>query len=149
MGSVAPPLWSPPRTDLTLQARHREDGAVWRLELSGEADIATLALLRQEVALLTAMDRADAVVDVTHLTFCDVASAHLILSARRTKPLTLRGATGSVARVFDLLDALRMQRRPQVPRGQPLRSEPRFGTTGVGVLTLDDSTAGEACDAAL
>ena len=113
MGSVATPVWSRSRSDFTLRARHLDDGAVWLLELTGEADIATSALLRQELALLAATNRADAVVDVTSLTFCDVASAHLILTARRTKPLAVRGATGSVKRVFDLLDALRMQRQPR------------------------------------
>lgn len=113
MGSVATPLWSPTRSDLTLAARHREGGAVWLLELSGEANIATFALLRQELALLATTNHRDAVVDVTSLTFCDVASAHMILAAQRTKPLTVRGAKGSVKRVFDLLDALRMQRQPR------------------------------------
>ena len=112
MGSVATPSWSGTRSDFALRARHLDDGALWLLELSGEADITTLALLRQELALLAATTHEDAVVDVTRLTFCAVASAHMILTARRTKPVTVRGATGSVKRVFDLLDALRMQRLP-------------------------------------
>jgi hypothetical protein len=115
MGSVATPLWSPTRSDFPLRARHCEEGDAWLLELSGEADIATAALLRQELALLAATDRDDVVVDVTRLTSCDVASAHLILTARGTTPVTVRGATGSVKWMFDQLDALRMQRQTGYP----------------------------------
>lgn len=86
---------------------------MWLLELSGEVDIATSAPLRHELGLLAATTHEDAVVDVTRLTFCDAGSAHMILTARRTKPLTVRGATGSVKRVFDLLDALHKQRLPR------------------------------------
>lgn len=126
MGSVAPrppPLSSRPATDRALQARHREDEGLHVLELSGEADIATFALLRHELAHI-ATTIEDAVVDVTRLSFCDVASAHLIQTTRRTPPLTVLGATGSVKRVFDLLDALRTQRRasylaPSVPARSP------------------------------
>jgi hypothetical protein len=59
------------------------------------------------------MNREVVVVDVHQLTFCDVASAHLLRTARRTIPVTLRGATGPVKRVFDLLDALDRHRLPR------------------------------------
>ncbi len=112
MGSVvATPLWSRTVSCATLRARHL-DGDPWVLELSGEADIATMGMLRRELALLTTVDHAMAEVDVTDLTFCDVASAHLLLTARRRVPLVLSGATGSVKRVFDLLDVLQTQRLP-------------------------------------
>ena len=127
MGSVATPQWSPTRSDFTLRARHLDAGAVWLLELSGEADLATSTLLRQELMLLAATDLEDAVVDVTSMTFCDVASAHLILTARRTKPLTVRGATGSVKRVFDLLDALRMRRQPRYLASSRCGAHPDVG----------------------
>jgi hypothetical protein len=74
------------------------------LELSGEADIATMGMLRREMALLTTIGHANAEVDLTALTFCDVASAQLLLTARRRAPVTLTGATGSVSRLFDLLE---------------------------------------------
>jgi anti-anti-sigma regulatory factor len=96
-----------------LRARYREDGAFGVLELSGEADIATFGLLRQELAQLAATSCAGAVLDVTRLTFCDVASAYMIQAAQLTMPLTVLGAKGSVKRVFDLLDAVRVQRLPQ------------------------------------
>jgi anti-anti-sigma regulatory factor len=82
-------------------------------ELSGEADLATMRLLRHELALLATREHADVVVDVTGLAFCDVASAELILAARRTHAVTVTGATGTVKRVFDLLDALQLQCLPR------------------------------------
>jgi anti-anti-sigma regulatory factor len=123
VGSVITPLCSRRSEYLTLRARHLDGGACWVLELSGEADIATLGLLRQELAHLATRNPGDAVVDVARLEFCDVASAQLILGARRRIPSTLRGATGSVKRVFDLLDALQRQRLPHyLAAGQPGRS---------------------------
>lgn len=113
MGSVETPRWSQTRSCATLRARHLDDGASWTLELSGEADIATLALLRQELAHMAATTPAGAVVDVTDLVFCDVGSAELILVARRTCPVRVIGATGTVKRVFDVLDALQKQRLPR------------------------------------
>ncbi len=111
MRSVATPLWSRTVSCATLRARHR-DGAVRKLELSGEADIATLDMLKRELARLCVVHRDDAVVDLSALVFCDVASAHLLLTARRTVPVRLTGATGSVRRVLDLVNELHLQRLP-------------------------------------
>lgn len=124
MGSVASPQWSPTLSCVTLRARHL-DAAPWVLELSGEADIATMALLRQELGQLARSRCEHAVLDVSGLVFCDVASAHLILTARRMMPVTVTGATGSVKRVFDLLERLNAQRLPHYltsghPQGQPV-----------------------------
>jgi len=112
MGSVLTPLCSRRREYLTLRARHLDGGAFWVLELSGETDIATVGLLRQEVAYLARSNPGEAVVDVTQLEFCDVAAAQLIRVAGRRIPFTLRGATGPVKRVLDLLEALQQQRLP-------------------------------------
>lgn len=112
MGSVLAPSCSRTREYLTLRTRHRDDGALWVLELSGETDIATLGLLRQELAHLASTNRGEAVVDVAGLEFCDVAAAHLIVIAGRRVPFALRGATGPVTRVLDLLDAIQQQRPP-------------------------------------
>lgn len=124
MGSVTAPPWSRFRSEATLRARHLDDGTSLLLELSGQADIATAALLRQELALVAATSRAEVVVDVAGLSFCDVASAHWILTARRTRPLTVQGATGSVERVFDLLQALLAQRLPRYLASSRVRAEP-------------------------
>lgn len=112
MGSVATHHWSRTRSCSTLRARHLDAGPSWVLELFGEADIAALSLLEQELAEMATMNREEVVVDVTGLVFCDVACAELVRTARRTHPVTLIGATGRVKRVFDLLDALQMHRPP-------------------------------------
>lgn len=106
MGSnVVAAHWSHTRSCATLRARHLDREASWVLELSGEADIATLPLLRFELAQLLAANREDSVVDLTRLAFCDVASAQLILRAQQKVPVKVSGATGTVKRVLDLLDA--------------------------------------------
>lgn len=120
MGSVLTPRCSRRGKFRTLSARHLDDGALWVLELSGEADVATLGLLRQELAHLATTNTGEAVVDVTRLKFCDVAAAQMILVAGCASPFTLRGATGPVERVFDLLDALQKQRMPHhLPGSHP------------------------------
>ena len=121
MGSVATRQRTRTSSYATLRARHLDGGAFWVLELSGEADVATLGMLREELAQMVTLNREHVVVDVTKLAFCDVASAHLLLTARRTIPVTLSGATGSVERVFDLLSALQRQRLPRyLPASHPL-----------------------------
>ena len=137
MGSVLTPRCSRRREYLTLWARHLDDEAFWVLELSGEADIATLVLLRQELAQMAARNPAGVVVDVTGLVFCDVASAELILAARRTNPVTVIGGKGTVKRVFDLLDALQKQRLPHHlpashPRGSSSSARPPLPEAGPG-----------------
>ncbi len=108
MGSVATTFPSRTITCATLRARHL-DAEHWILELSGEADITTMDMLRRELEHVSATHRENSVVDVSNLSFCDVASAHLLLTARRTLPVTLSGATGSVERVLDLVDSLLAQ----------------------------------------
>lgn len=112
MGLDGTPCWSHTFSYATLRARHRDDGGSWLLELSGEADCATVDLLRRELARMGASGRADVVVDVTQLTFCDGMSAHLILTSRRPAPVTLSGAKGPVKRVLDLVDGLQMHGLP-------------------------------------
>ena len=134
MGSVSTPVWSPLSTPVwspmstcaTLRARHRSDGHTWVLELSGEADITTVDLMRVAVGQVSTIHGQDVVVDVSNLGFCDVASAHLILTARRMMPVTVSGATGSVKRVLDLMDALQRQRLPRyLPVATPRRARVR------------------------
>jgi hypothetical protein len=94
-------------------------GDSWALELSGEADIASLPMLTEELADAVGMDRDDLVVDVTGLRFCDVRSAHLILTARGPRPVSLTGAAGSVKRIFDLVDTLHVAPDDSASRGAP------------------------------
>ncbi len=123
MESVAAALWSETVSCATLSARHL-DAAPWVLELSGEADITTVPLLRRELTELVRSGCEHAVVDVTELTFCDVASTRLIMIARRLVPVTLTGATGSVKRVFDLMESLQAQRLPRYLEASQLARQP-------------------------
>ena len=106
MGSVATSHWSQTRSCATLQARRLDEGPTGVLELAGEADLTTIDLLTNELERMLALHRKHIVVDVSGLSFCDSASAHLLLAARRDGSATLTGATRSVKRVFDLMDAL-------------------------------------------
>lgn len=104
----------PPRlhSHASLWARHVDGGDVWTLELAGEADIATLRMLREELARAVGMKRARSVIDLSGLRFCDVVSAELIMSVSRTSWVSLTGAAGSVKRVFDLLTSERYPSHP-------------------------------------
>jgi len=106
MGSVATRRWSQTRSCATLQARHLDVGPTCVLELSGEADVATLGLLRDELEQVLSTGREEVVVDLAGLAFCDVASAHLLLTARGTHSVTLSGATRRVTRVLELVESL-------------------------------------------
>lgn len=123
MGVIAasrPPQMSPstisPST--VLRARLVDRGTVSALELSGEADLTTLTVLRQ--ALEAALERhgARVVIDVTGLRFCDVHSAMLILSVSRATPTSVIGAQGSVRRVLETLDSLQRVPRYDAVIGQ-------------------------------
>src|SRR5687768_13488813 len=104
MTAVAPPRVCRASSSATLQVRHLDGGAFWVLELSGEADLATLDMLKEELAQMFAVKRQLLVIEMSKLAFCDVHSAHLIRTAQRTSPITLNGVTGPVKRVFELLD---------------------------------------------
>lgn len=125
MESVRTALWSPTSSLATLQARHRSDGPTWVLELSGEADIATWGLVRMVVAQMATVTDECIVVDVGNLAFCDVATAQLIMSSGNGIPVSVTGATGSVERVFDLLDTIQRERMPRflppIPPARGLR----------------------------
>lgn len=109
MGSVARRRFAQARPCTSLTARHLDEGPCWVLELSGEADVVTLGVLRAELAHAVAMNHERVVVELSRLRFCDVQSAHSILAASRATPITVRGATGSVRRTFDLLGSLQQR----------------------------------------
>ena len=119
MGALDRQFPAPAHSSATLRARQVDRGTGWALELSGEADIASLPMLTEELADAVGMGRDDLVVDVTGLRFCDVHSAHLILTARRRRPVSLTGATGSVKRIFELLDTLHVAPDDSASRGAP------------------------------
>lgn len=111
MGVIETPRLPRTSTRTMLMARQVGRGAVSSLELSGEADLTTLTILRLALARSLGMHGDHVVIDVTGLRFCDIHSAQLILSVSRTTPTTVIGAHGSVRRVMELLDSLQ-----RVPR---------------------------------
>jgi hypothetical protein len=94
---------------------------VWVLALSGEADLATHAVLEGGLAEAAQMKREKLILDVTRLRFCDVGCAELILTTAQTTPLALAGATGIVRRVFEFLDPVERVPRYRGIRGATLQ----------------------------
>jgi anti-anti-sigma regulatory factor len=90
---------------LPLQIQHRAEGPVSVLVMVGEADLATRSLLERELAGL-GTDHHETVIDVSGLAFCGVDCAQLVLAAAVRATVAVVGATGSVKRVFDLLDPM-------------------------------------------
>ena len=115
MGVVNASHAPPSRTCATLQTQHLDRGPDGVLVLSGEADLATRTMLREALAEAVAMNRERLIVDVTRLRFCDVQSAHLILTAGGTSPVHVTGSAGTVKRVLDLVDSLQRVPRPRDP----------------------------------
>lgn len=110
-----------PRPAEPLRAQHVDHGSIWVLKLSGEADLATMATLRAELANAARMRREHLVLDLTLLRFCDVGSAGLILAMGRKLPVSLAGARGTVKRVFELLDPWEVVPRYRWMQSPPLR----------------------------
>ncbi|MGW0608825.1 STAS domain-containing protein [Streptomyces sp. NPDC002644] len=83
----------PFRTAGTARLRVRpapghEHAPAVRLLLDGELDRDTAATLREDLAVLAARSSAHAVtLDLSGVTFCDLASLYTLLSVRRTMPL--------------------------------------------------------------
>lgn len=83
------------------------------LELRGECDLAVQASLRS--ALLAALDTEPQtlVVDLSHVTFCDIACARELFTAASRVRLTLAGQRDVVQRLFDTIDPnRRLSRHP-------------------------------------
>ncbi len=101
---------------MALEAWHVDLGHVRVLTLSGEADIATCAILQEQLERVVQLSRGPVVLDLTALRFCDVLCAQMILACASTTRLCLAGAAAVVQRLFDLLD--------------PLQRVPRYSTIG-------------------
>ena len=87
-----------------LSITHRDKGAVWVVELAGEADLSTQTTVERALSLALTQQRSAVVVDVSRLTFCDSTCVTAVLDANRDGCLVLEGDRGIVTRVFDLLD---------------------------------------------
>jgi anti-anti-sigma factor len=104
------------RRSNTLAAVHYDDGAVWVIELFGEADIGTRHTLEGALSAGLSKGRSAVVLDVSNLTFCDSACVDAVHEANADGCLVLAGATGTVSRVFEILDPLHTIARYRAPR---------------------------------
>ena len=106
--------WSNPSS--ALAAVHYDDGAVWVVELFGEADLSTRPTLECALTRGLSKGRGAFVLDVSNLTFCDSTCVTAVLEANVDGCLVLAGARGTVARVFDILDPQQSIARYRTPR---------------------------------
>lgn len=74
------------------------------LELSGDCDIATEPVLRNALMDVMAAPADAVIVDMTHVGFCDGASAAWILAAGQVHRLVVSGVGIGALRIFDFLD---------------------------------------------
>jgi hypothetical protein len=100
-----------------FRAELRDDEPIGLLRLSGEADLMTREDLRRELLQAETLHPNCLVLDVTELRFCDVGCAELILWSAQRTPIIMVGATGTVERLFQILD----------PKGTVTRHE-TYGT---------------------
>lgn len=96
--SPAPPLAG-------LAATVFADGAVTVVALAGEADRATLYVVRDALADVIADRVGDVVVDLAEMEFMDTAALRVVLDARETlegrgRHLTLRSTSRSAGRLL-------------------------------------------------
>lgn len=94
--------------DLAFAVRSEEKNGAAELWLSGELDFAGVTVFEQELQRLKRRGYDVAAIDLADLVFIDVAGLHALLTARARPgaiqpPPALRGASTSVARVFELL----------------------------------------------
>jgi len=85
-------------------SRDGERAVVW---LHGEHDIATVAVLADTLAKVTAADDADLIVDLSSVTFISTATIDELVRTRnllvgRSRNLTLRSPSAFARRVLDL-----------------------------------------------
>lgn len=104
------------RPSRTLAAVHYDCGAVWVVELFGEADIGSRHTLEGALSAGLSKGRSAVILDVSNLTFCDSSCVEAVLSANEDGRLVVAGASGGVSRVFEILDPDRTVARYRTPR---------------------------------
>jgi len=90
-----------------LEIRCRQEGSCVVLELEGEVCLATVPVLATSLEGITATEAADVVIDLTGVSLLTAEGIGVLLRTSRTRArnggsVTVRGATGLVARVLDL-----------------------------------------------
>jgi anti-anti-sigma factor len=94
------------------------------LELAGEYDISTGDDLRAALDGELPAPHGLLVIDLTRVTFMDAHCTGMLISAASNRLVVVVGATGSVARVLEVLDP-----GQHLPRR---RTRPRLGATRLG-----------------
>lgn len=95
------------------------------LDLTGDCDLATWAVLRNGIAAALAGGSDSVIVDMSHVGFCDGRSTAMILNLRRrTARLAVAGLEAATRRVFDLLD--------------PTQEVPRYRSVDAAAWSLAD-----------
>lgn len=93
-----------------LDVRCHDDGAQRWIELTGELDIATVALLERTLGHASHSGFREVVLDISGLDFIDSAGIHALLRAQRAaaashQRLCLTQPPGQIERVFELTGA--------------------------------------------
>lgn len=113
----------PPTPRAGLTAAVLADGAVTVVALQGEADPATLHIIRDSLADVIAAGDGDVVVDLAQTEFMDTAALRAVLQARETlagtgRQLTLRSPSRSAGRLLEVFGLRHLA-------GPPLSTEGR------------------------
>jgi anti-anti-sigma factor len=96
-------FFSPP----VFEAKGEHRGALWRLGLSGELDLATVPAFEQALGRADARECGVVALDLSEVSFIDVAGARAVVSARdrfaaEGRALRIVGASAAACRIFEL-----------------------------------------------
>jgi anti-anti-sigma factor len=113
----------PPPARPGLAATVFADGAVTVLALQGEADGATLQIVRDALADVIADRDGDVVVDLAQMEFMDSAALRAVLRARETlegtgRQLTLRSPSRSAGRLLGVFGLGHLAGPPSSTEGE-------------------------------
>ena len=109
-------------------SREGERSVVW---LAGEQDIATVSVLTETLANVTALDDADLVIDMGSVSFVDTATLRALIHCRnvlhsRSRNLTLREPSRFTQRLLALYHTVDRVAPPTMAR-RPATSSSRSG----------------------
>ena len=117
---------SPPTSNPGLAATVFADGAVTVVALRGEADRATLHVVRDALAEVIVGREGDVVVDLAQTEFMDTAALRTVLRARETlegtgRLLTLRSPSRSAGRLLEVFGLGHLAGPPLSTEGKELQ----------------------------
>jgi anti-anti-sigma factor len=116
----------PPTAVAELAVTVFADGAVTVVALRGEADLATLHVIRDALADVIADGQGDVVVDLAQTEFMDTAALRVVLRARETlggtgRHLTLRSPSRSASRLLAVFGLGHLATPPLSTEGKELQ----------------------------